>query len=252
MSFYLQIIDDGKGHKRARTDIECPKKKINVYDYEKTCKFDRYENQSGAKNVFRKQGAPSSEPAGKITCEYTPFLDLDLNEQYLMVHHEFASLAGLEPPSGPQSNYYLTNQLGLKDAVEKVIVIRPLGEAFEAQQLKSYDGDYTLEAPPPTSDSVADTGYKSGETAVRVSAIDRSELFVTFLGYWNDLKGLSFLYECNLETLVCHRSYYTNVPRVEDEQSDVKLRPNGQIDIISVFDQNRFSLTKRPLNSDEQ
>ncbi len=52
-----------------------------------------------------------SSNASLIVCDYQKFLSLDESEQYVLIHHEFAGLAGLELPNGSDSTYTISNQI---------------------------------------------------------------------------------------------------------------------------------------------
>jgi len=70
----------------------------------------------------------------RILCDrakfYTDSADPENNPvQYTIVHHEYASLAGLEPPDQDDSNYVLSNQITgfLEDQTIKRLVVNPSG-----------------------------------------------------------------------------------------------------------------------------
>lgn len=56
--------------------------------------------------LFEKQSS-----GNKILCGYRNFQALDESNQYVLVHHEYAGLAGLERPDGGSSVYQISNQL---------------------------------------------------------------------------------------------------------------------------------------------
>lgn len=49
--------------------------------------------------------------AERITCDSAKFMALLQDDQYVLVHHEYAGLAGLEIPDGDVSNYAISNQI---------------------------------------------------------------------------------------------------------------------------------------------
>lgn len=64
-----------------------------------------------------------------ITCDYQAFLDLNSmseSDQYILIHHEFAGLAGLENPNADVSTYFLSNQISgyLEDQIVKKLVVK--------------------------------------------------------------------------------------------------------------------------------
>jgi hypothetical protein len=63
----------------------------------------------------------------QITCDATKFMAIDPSNQYVLVHHEYAGLAGIEPPNGDDSNYGVSNQISgfLENVVTEKLVIKP-------------------------------------------------------------------------------------------------------------------------------
>jgi hypothetical protein len=69
---------------------------VQIEGTPKVCRFDRTET-----NSF-------------ITCNLGSFVGtgrLSLNDQFILIHHEYAGLAGLENPTGDVSSYWLSNQI---------------------------------------------------------------------------------------------------------------------------------------------
>lgn len=96
MSKYLSTSINKNGSVSSYTDIECIHSPIKVQGREKVCRFDN-----------RLLGP-------KITCYYEAFLDektISEDEQYQLIHHEYAGLAGLENPDGSQSTYVISDQI---------------------------------------------------------------------------------------------------------------------------------------------
>jgi hypothetical protein len=82
---------------------------VEILGTAKTCRFDK------------------SDDSSRITCDYGKFRDLTDEEQYVLVHHEFAGLAGIEPAVGDDSNYEISNQISgyLEDTIVKRLVVNP-------------------------------------------------------------------------------------------------------------------------------
>ena len=47
----------------------------------------------------------SDQHQDQITCDYKKFLATNESDQYILVHHEYAGLAGIELPNADDSNY---------------------------------------------------------------------------------------------------------------------------------------------------
>lgn len=66
----------------------------------KVCRFDKSSNDS------------------TITCDFASFAGknpMSLNDQFILIHHEYAGLAGLEKPTGDNSTYWISNQITSPD-----------------------------------------------------------------------------------------------------------------------------------------
>jgi hypothetical protein len=74
--------------------IDCTDKQIFVGGAEKTCK-----------NFFEADGTPS------ILCNRNRFMSTVTSDRYMLVHHEYAGLAGFEMNVGENSNYKISNQI---------------------------------------------------------------------------------------------------------------------------------------------
>lgn len=120
MNEYLATTVQPDGSVVPVTDIECSKDPIKVYEHDKDCKFERLAN------------------GPKITCFKDAFMDkskMSDDEQYWLIHHEFASLADLEPPSGPNSNYIFSNQITGKlqdELVRKLPISREIKNDYKS------------------------------------------------------------------------------------------------------------------------
>ncbi|MFL5813961.1 MAG: hypothetical protein ACJ763_10325 [Bdellovibrionia bacterium] len=97
--------------KIVRAQISCTSDKVMVGTSEKTCK-----------NYIDQSGTP------RILCNSARFMATSESDQYVLVHHEYAGLAGLETPDGESSNYAISNQLTgfLEDQVVKKLAIKPV------------------------------------------------------------------------------------------------------------------------------
>jgi hypothetical protein len=91
--------------------ISCIDAEVTVDNTEKTCK-----------NLRDSNGTP------KVICNEKRFLETDDSDQYVLVHHEYASLAGIEISNGADSNYTISNQISeylVDEVVKKLAVKRP-------------------------------------------------------------------------------------------------------------------------------
>ncbi len=84
---------------------------VNINGRPKTCRFD-----------FDFLGN------NQIVCDWKKFMAVDASEQYILIHHEYAALAGIEPPNNEDSNYDTSNQVSgyLTDQVVKKLAIHPV------------------------------------------------------------------------------------------------------------------------------
>jgi hypothetical protein len=80
--------------KISSAKIICTDKQIIVGGAEKTCK-----------NFVEADGSSS------ILCNRTRFMSTVTSDQYMLVHHEYAGLAGFEVNTGESSNYKISNQI---------------------------------------------------------------------------------------------------------------------------------------------
>jgi hypothetical protein len=81
---------------------------VNIEGTAKVCRYDKSANS-------------------QITCDYKKFQGVSESDQYVLVHHEFAGLAGIELPNGDISSYALSNQISgyLEDQIVKKLVVKP-------------------------------------------------------------------------------------------------------------------------------
>ena len=94
---------------RAGHPIICTYDKVYVGRAEKTCK--NYEGNDGV---------------NRIKCNLERFNKLSEENQYRLIHHEYAGLAGFEVNTGEESKYFISNQLAayLENQVVKRLVIK--------------------------------------------------------------------------------------------------------------------------------
>jgi hypothetical protein len=81
---------------------------VEVLGTPKICRFDRTSTKSS------------------ITCDIQKFQAQADSDQYVLVHHEYAGLAGLERPSRDDSNYDISNQISgyLVEQIVKKLAVR--------------------------------------------------------------------------------------------------------------------------------
>ncbi len=98
---------------RAGYPIVCTADKVYVGRAEKTCK-----NYEGSDGVSR------------IKCNLERFNNLSEENQYRLIHHEYAGLAGFEVNTGEESKYFISNQLAayLENQVVKRLVIKRVAD----------------------------------------------------------------------------------------------------------------------------
>lgn len=91
--------------------ISCIDDKIFVGIAEKTC-----------------QNYMATDGSMLISCNTNRFMNTSEADQYLLVHHEYAGLAGFEINQDESSNYEISNQLTgyLTDQIVKKLVVRPI------------------------------------------------------------------------------------------------------------------------------
>lgn len=94
----------------ASTEISCTDTKIFVRGVEKTCM-----------NFFDDKKKP------QIICNNSRFMQTESSEQYILTHHEYAGVSGLESNVGAESNYDISNQISayLENKVVKKLVVKP-------------------------------------------------------------------------------------------------------------------------------
>ena len=101
----LSAIDQAKLQCVGTQDKGYP---VQVEGVAKVCRFDVNASQS------------------MITCDLGKFKALSETEQYVLVHHEYAGIAGIEIPNKADSNYEVSNQISgyLVDQVVKRLAVK--------------------------------------------------------------------------------------------------------------------------------
>jgi hypothetical protein len=96
-----------------KTKIQCvgPRDRgypVKVDGTPKTCRFDKGANET------------------RITCDVKKFSSLSESDQYVLIHHEYAGLSGIEPPHGDDSRYEVSNQISdfLVDKQVKMLAVK--------------------------------------------------------------------------------------------------------------------------------
>jgi hypothetical protein len=80
---------------------------------------------------------------GQITCDYEKFLSANNTEKYVLVHHEYAGLAGIEVADQADSQYGISNQIAqfILDGEEPKLMVKPTphnGVPYKAVVLCEY------------------------------------------------------------------------------------------------------------------
>jgi hypothetical protein len=96
----------------TNAQVSCVDKKVKIGGAEKTCK-----------NFVDSAGQ------AQIVCNRKRFMDNNEDQKYVLVHHEYAGLAGFETSHKGSSKYALSNQITsyLQNTVVKRLVVKPLG-----------------------------------------------------------------------------------------------------------------------------
>lgn len=100
----------------SNATVECLSEKLTIDGAEKTC------------INFVKNGS------SRIQCNLERFMSIPTSEQYVLTHHEYAGLAGLETNKGVTSNYDISNQISgfLQTSIIKKLAIK---KEFEDTQM---------------------------------------------------------------------------------------------------------------------
>ncbi|MFL5815759.1 MAG: hypothetical protein ACJ763_19480 [Bdellovibrionia bacterium] len=95
----------------SKATVSCTDQDIAVGNSQKTCK-----------NFLDDAGSP------RIVCNFKRFMATPEASQYVLVHHEYAGLAGFEVNNGEESRYEISNQLTkyLQNQVVKKLAVKPV------------------------------------------------------------------------------------------------------------------------------
>jgi hypothetical protein len=125
---------------------------VEVDGVAKECRFDKRESRS------------------LITCDTRKFQGRSESDQYVLVHHEYAGLAGIEKPKGDISDYSISSQISsyLVDTVVKKLSVKKsaFGSREDSSVIEPNDPRFTY--------AMAEAAFKSG------SQLEPNEL----LGDW--------------------------------------------------------------------
>jgi hypothetical protein len=94
----------------ASAKVSCTDQKLTIGQAEKTC----INYSSAGEQIL-------------IVCNTNRFMNTSENDQYILVHHEYAGLSGFEVNAGESSDYRISNQISgyLENAIVKKLVVRP-------------------------------------------------------------------------------------------------------------------------------
>lgn len=93
----------------SNAKMSCSDKTLTIGNAEKTCK-----------NFLENGKQP------RIECNVNRFIDTQETDQYVLVHHEFAGLAGFEINEGEKSQYFISNQITkyLENQIIRKLVVK--------------------------------------------------------------------------------------------------------------------------------
>lgn len=147
----VQQYSDSMLQQMAGTKIRCVAEgdkgyPVVVHGAAKTCRFDISGNQK------------------MITCDFTKFQSMDDSDQYVLIHHEYAGLAGLEVPDKEDSVYTLSNQISgyLENQIVKKLVVK--NGQKTGLVMSPWDPQYTAGAPLKKAQIIK--AFPAGETNV--------------------------------------------------------------------------------------
>ncbi len=78
----------------------------------------------------------NSVSGSKITCDFEKFNQISIDDQYVLIHHEYAGLSGIENPSEDVSNYQVSNQIAAfleEQTTKKLVVKKPVHKMIETR-----------------------------------------------------------------------------------------------------------------------
>lgn len=146
----LQKIEKAKIRCIGQGDKGFP---VEVYGTPKVCKFE----------------VGSSEDS-TITCDRLIFLALDESEQYVLVHHEYAGLAGVEVPLKDDSQYEVSNQITsfLENKIVKRLVVKP-AQQIQPSQWKPINGKEGTDIARALQDALANTNFSDCKVELEIN-----------------------------------------------------------------------------------
>jgi hypothetical protein len=123
---------------------------VQVYGTPKICRFDE-----GFLNKT-------------ITCDRAAFLALDETQQYILTHHEYAGLAGVERPNQDDSVYAVSNQISayLVDQVVKRLAVKSVSSDPQPTQWTEVTGQSGAIVSQRLQDALARTQFIDCDTSI--------------------------------------------------------------------------------------
>jgi hypothetical protein len=175
---------------------------IEVYGTPKVCRFDT--------SRFR---SPT------ITCDRNAFMEMNETQQYVLIHHEYAGIAGLEKPNRDDSQYQISNQISayLVDTVVKRLAVKPQTTSVPEDSLplpfRGWDmlgGSEGVEIAKLIQDAVSEATFKDCEVIPRTIPTPSSETMECGGSKYYDisfdfLDGKSDLYNVPVGRFDCKR-----------------------------------------------
>lgn len=104
--------DTGMLQMMRKASVSCTTEAVLIGAAEKTCK--NFEDENGDTRVL---------------CNVKRFLETSASDQYVLVHHEYAGLAGIEVNAGEESRYSLSKQISgflENQVIKKLAISRPI------------------------------------------------------------------------------------------------------------------------------
>lgn len=125
-------------------DVRTNDYKKNMFDYISSAKVtctDDIITVGEATKTCRNQINPDG--TSFIICNAKKFLETDPSEQYVLVHHEYASLAGFETSTGEESHYLLSDQIAgfTKNEVVTKLSTTPVNKGSSPAPAPKYIAD---------------------------------------------------------------------------------------------------------------
>lgn len=117
----------------------------------------------------------------RITCDYVKFQAMSRSDQYILVHHEYAGIAGLEAPLGDVSTYAISNQISgyLNAVLVQKLAVKPQtspsgSDLSVAQRVKVFESllDYLDSHRNPELQKAAETVFAAHITDFNCKPLD--------------------------------------------------------------------------------